>query len=141
MVKFIFYNLLKINYFLCVMLISRYLIDSRWFKQWQKYVGYTYPYEKGKEASIPGPIDNTGLFAGMMYKFFPRNSFYMGFLIYYNSFLLCLLSTCSLTYLLLFHFKTRHVKALKANIFLKNVSKWKDDGQGEFRKMQMEAQK
>jgi len=40
-----------------------YLIDSRWFKQWQKYVGNTYPYEKGKETSFPGPIDNTSLFA------------------------------------------------------------------------------
>ena len=47
--------------------ISRYLIDSRWFKQWQNYVGYYdyYIVDKGKQTSNPGPIDNAGLFNGM----------------------------------------------------------------------------
>ena len=70
-----FLKFAQIYYFSCVMSISRYLIDSRWFKQWQKYVGNTYTYEKGKETSFPGPIDNTSLFAGTMYEGFPGNSF------------------------------------------------------------------
>ena len=45
---------------------ARYLVDSRWFKQWQNYVGYLdyYLLDKGKKTSYPGPIDNTSLFKG-----------------------------------------------------------------------------
>ncbi|XP_065058789.1 ubiquitin carboxyl-terminal hydrolase 15-like [Rhopilema esculentum] len=41
-----------------------YLICTRWFKQWQSYVGFNdyCDLDKGKEISFPGPIDNTPLF-------------------------------------------------------------------------------
>ncbi|XP_033647195.1 ubiquitin carboxyl-terminal hydrolase 15-like [Asterias rubens] len=41
-----------------------YLLDSKWFKQWKKYVGYDSwdMYNLGNETSNPGPIDNSGLF-------------------------------------------------------------------------------
>ncbi|XP_020037315.1 ubiquitin carboxyl-terminal hydrolase 4 isoform X2 [Castor canadensis] len=42
-----------------------YLIDSRWFKQWKKYVGYDSwdMYNVGENNLFPGPIDNSGLFS------------------------------------------------------------------------------
>ncbi|XP_073086683.1 ubiquitin carboxyl-terminal hydrolase 4 isoform X10 [Manis javanica] len=42
-----------------------YLIDSRWFKQWKKYVGFDSwdIYSVGEHNVFPGPIDNSGLFA------------------------------------------------------------------------------
>nr|XP_060621716.1 ubiquitin carboxyl-terminal hydrolase 4 [Anolis sagrei ordinatus] len=44
---------------------SWYLIDSRWFKQWKKYVGFDSwdLYNVGEPNLYPGPIDNSGLFA------------------------------------------------------------------------------
>ncbi|XP_074861038.1 ubiquitin carboxyl-terminal hydrolase 4 isoform X2 [Carettochelys insculpta] len=44
---------------------SWYLIDSRWFKQWKKYVGFDSwdMYNVGEPNLFPGPIDNSGLFA------------------------------------------------------------------------------
>uniref|UniRef100_A0A8C9Q4H0 Ubiquitin carboxyl-terminal hydrolase n=1 Tax=Spermophilus dauricus TaxID=99837 RepID=A0A8C9Q4H0_SPEDA len=44
---------------------SRYLIDSRWFKQWKKYVGFDSwdMYNVGEHNLFPGPIDNSGLFS------------------------------------------------------------------------------
>lgn len=46
--------------------ILRYLIDSRWFKQWKKYVGFDSwdMYNVGERSLYPGPIDNSGLFSG-----------------------------------------------------------------------------
>lgn len=45
---------------------SRYLIDSRWFKQWKKYVGFDSwdMYNVGERSLFPGPVDNSGLFSG-----------------------------------------------------------------------------
>lgn len=42
-----------------------YLIDSRWFKQWKKYVGFDSwdMYNVGEHSLYPGPIDNSGLFS------------------------------------------------------------------------------
>ncbi|KAJ0023791.1 hypothetical protein NQD34_003690 [Periophthalmus magnuspinnatus] len=42
-----------------------YLIDSRWFKQWKKYVGFDSwdMYNVGEPSLYPGPIDNSGLFS------------------------------------------------------------------------------
>ncbi|XP_049588435.1 ubiquitin carboxyl-terminal hydrolase 4 isoform X2 [Syngnathus scovelli] len=42
-----------------------YLIDSRWFKQWKKYVGFDNwdMYHVGERSLYPGPIDNSGLFS------------------------------------------------------------------------------
>uniref|UniRef100_A0A673NKK4 Ubiquitin carboxyl-terminal hydrolase 4 n=1 Tax=Sinocyclocheilus rhinocerous TaxID=307959 RepID=A0A673NKK4_9TELE len=42
-----------------------YLIDSRWFKQWKKYVGFDSwdLYNVGEHNLYPGPIDNSGLFS------------------------------------------------------------------------------
>ncbi|KAE8611761.1 hypothetical protein XENTR_v10012591 [Xenopus tropicalis] len=42
-----------------------YLIDSRWFKQWKKYVGFDAwdMYNVGESSLYPGPVDNSGLFA------------------------------------------------------------------------------
>uniref|UniRef100_A0A669C0P0 Ubiquitin carboxyl-terminal hydrolase n=1 Tax=Oreochromis niloticus TaxID=8128 RepID=A0A669C0P0_ORENI len=43
----------------------KYLIDSRWFKQWKKYVGFDSwdMYNVGERSLYPGPIDNSGLFS------------------------------------------------------------------------------
>ncbi|XP_069760275.1 ubiquitin carboxyl-terminal hydrolase 15-like isoform X4 [Narcine bancroftii] len=40
-----------------------YLVDSRWFKQWKKYVGFDSwdKYQMGEQNVYPGPIDNSGL--------------------------------------------------------------------------------
>uniref|UniRef100_A0A665UVL1 Ubiquitin carboxyl-terminal hydrolase n=1 Tax=Echeneis naucrates TaxID=173247 RepID=A0A665UVL1_ECHNA len=45
--------------------IKVYLIDSRWFKQWKKYVGFDSwdMYNVGERSLYPGPIDNSGLFS------------------------------------------------------------------------------
>uniref|UniRef100_A0A7N6A3L1 Ubiquitin carboxyl-terminal hydrolase n=1 Tax=Anabas testudineus TaxID=64144 RepID=A0A7N6A3L1_ANATE len=45
--------------------LSPYLIDSRWFKQWKKYVGFDSwdMYNVGERSLYPGPIDNSGLFS------------------------------------------------------------------------------
>uniref|UniRef100_A0A8D3D1F8 Ubiquitin carboxyl-terminal hydrolase n=1 Tax=Scophthalmus maximus TaxID=52904 RepID=A0A8D3D1F8_SCOMX len=45
--------------------IMPYLIDSRWFKQWKKYVGFDSwdMYNVGERSLYPGPIDNSGLFS------------------------------------------------------------------------------
>uniref|UniRef100_A0AAY4DXH5 Ubiquitin carboxyl-terminal hydrolase n=1 Tax=Denticeps clupeoides TaxID=299321 RepID=A0AAY4DXH5_9TELE len=42
-----------------------YLIDSRWFKQWKKYIGFDSwdMYSVGEHGLFPGPIDNSGLFS------------------------------------------------------------------------------
>lgn len=49
-----------------LLFLSRYLIDSRWFKQWKKYVGFDSwdMYNVGEHNLFPGPIDNSGLFSG-----------------------------------------------------------------------------
>ncbi|NWX74919.1 UBP4 hydrolase, partial [Alca torda] len=41
-----------------------YLVDSRWFKQWKKYVGFDSwdMFGAGDPSLFPGPIDNSGLF-------------------------------------------------------------------------------
>ncbi|XP_035745265.1 ubiquitin carboxyl-terminal hydrolase 15 isoform X5 [Egretta garzetta] len=43
--------------------LKRYLVDSRWFKQWKKYVGFDSwdKYQMGDQNVYPGPIDNSGL--------------------------------------------------------------------------------
>ncbi|XP_072731673.1 ubiquitin carboxyl-terminal hydrolase 4 isoform X1 [Ciconia boyciana] len=43
---------------------SWYLVDSRWFKQWKKYVGFDSwdMFGAGDPGLFPGPIDNSGLF-------------------------------------------------------------------------------
>uniref|UniRef100_A0A3Q2Y8E0 Ubiquitin carboxyl-terminal hydrolase n=1 Tax=Hippocampus comes TaxID=109280 RepID=A0A3Q2Y8E0_HIPCM len=40
-----------------------YLIDSHWFKQWKKYVGFDSwdKYQMGDQNVYPGPVDNAGL--------------------------------------------------------------------------------
>uniref|UniRef100_A0A8C1C6S0 Ubiquitin carboxyl-terminal hydrolase n=1 Tax=Cyprinus carpio carpio TaxID=630221 RepID=A0A8C1C6S0_CYPCA len=45
--------------------VLQYLIDSRWFKQWKKYVGFDSwdLYNVGEHNLYPGPIDNSGLFS------------------------------------------------------------------------------
>uniref|UniRef100_A0A8C1J0V3 Ubiquitin carboxyl-terminal hydrolase 4 n=1 Tax=Cyprinus carpio TaxID=7962 RepID=A0A8C1J0V3_CYPCA len=45
--------------------LELYLIDSRWFKQWKKYVGFDSwdLYNVGEHNLYPGPIDNSGLFS------------------------------------------------------------------------------
>lgn len=53
------------------MLFFRYLIDSRWFKQWKKYVGFDSwdMYNVGERSLYPGPVDNSGLFSGKIVVF------------------------------------------------------------------------
>ena len=48
------------------MLIYRYLVDQKWFKQWKKYVGFDSwdQQSAGNEAANPGPVDNGNLFKG-----------------------------------------------------------------------------
>ncbi|XP_078423950.1 ubiquitin carboxyl-terminal hydrolase 15 isoform X2 [Cetorhinus maximus] len=43
-----------------------YLVDSRWFKQWKKYVGFDSwdKYQMGDQNVYPGPVDNFGLLKG-----------------------------------------------------------------------------
>ncbi|XP_061124978.1 ubiquitin carboxyl-terminal hydrolase 15-like isoform X2 [Syngnathus typhle] len=40
-----------------------YLVDSHWFKQWKKYVGFDSwdKYQMGDQNVYPGPVDNAGL--------------------------------------------------------------------------------
>ncbi|NWJ08362.1 UBP4 hydrolase, partial [Crypturellus undulatus] len=42
-----------------------YLVDSRWFKQWKKYVGFDSwdMFGVGEPSLFPGPVDNSGLFS------------------------------------------------------------------------------
>lgn len=49
-------------------MFSRYLVDSRWYKQWKKYVGFDSwdVYNVGESNLFPGPVDNSGLFAGIV---------------------------------------------------------------------------
>ncbi|XP_064374650.1 ubiquitin carboxyl-terminal hydrolase 4 isoform X2 [Dromaius novaehollandiae] len=44
---------------------SWYLVDSRWFKQWKKYVGFDCwdMFGVGEPSLFPGPVDNSGLFS------------------------------------------------------------------------------
>uniref|UniRef100_A0A8C3EPE7 Ubiquitin carboxyl-terminal hydrolase n=1 Tax=Corvus moneduloides TaxID=1196302 RepID=A0A8C3EPE7_CORMO len=54
-------SILVINRY--VFFLLRYLVDSRWFKQWKKYVGFDSwdKYQMGDQNVYPGPIDNSGL--------------------------------------------------------------------------------
>ena len=47
-------------------LILRYLVGERWWKQWKKFVGYDTwdQFGVGEELNDPGPIYNSRLFAG-----------------------------------------------------------------------------
>ncbi|XP_072914832.1 ubiquitin carboxyl-terminal hydrolase 15-like [Hemitrygon akajei] len=47
-----------------------YLVDSRWFKQWKKYVGFDSwdKYQMGDQNVYPGPIDNSGLLKELLNK-------------------------------------------------------------------------
>jgi len=47
-----------------LLIIYRYLVDHRWFKQWKKFVGYDTGDQSGAgdEQNNPGPIDNSCLF-------------------------------------------------------------------------------
>jgi len=49
-----------------LLIIYRYLVDCRWFKQWKKFVGYDTGDQcgAGDEQNNPGPIDNSCLFQG-----------------------------------------------------------------------------
>lgn len=44
----------------------RYLVESRWFKQWKKYVGFDSwdMFGAGDPNLFPGPVDNAGLYPG-----------------------------------------------------------------------------
>ncbi|XP_053545389.1 ubiquitin carboxyl-terminal hydrolase 4 [Bombina bombina] len=46
-----------------------YLVDSRWFKQWKKYVGFDSwdMYNVGESSLFPGPVDSSGLFADLLF--------------------------------------------------------------------------
>ena len=48
------------------LLLSRFLVDIRWMKQWKKYVGYYLQDQSsaGKESASPGPLDNSRLLTG-----------------------------------------------------------------------------
>lgn len=47
-------------------ILCRYLVDSHWFKQWKKYVGFDSwdKYQMGDQNVYPGPVDNSGLLRG-----------------------------------------------------------------------------
>jgi hypothetical protein len=46
--------------------LYRYLIDTKWFKQWKKFVGFDSWDTRviGEDNAFPGPIDNAPLFKG-----------------------------------------------------------------------------
>ena len=50
--------------------LCRYLVDSHWFKQWKKYVGFDSwdKYQMGEQNVYPGPVDNSGLLKGKKNK-------------------------------------------------------------------------
>lgn len=50
--------------------LYRYLVDSHWFKQWKKYVGFDSwdKYQMGEQNVYPGPVDNSGLLKGKKNK-------------------------------------------------------------------------
>ena len=50
-------------------------MDSRWLKQWERYVGYDnyHSGERGQEADFPGPIDNSNLFKGIYIYIYTYN--------------------------------------------------------------------
>ena len=60
-------NVLDI-FFYQFLFFFRYLVDSRWFKQWKKYVGFDSwdKYQMGDQNVYPGPIDNSGLLRGII---------------------------------------------------------------------------
>lgn len=51
---------------------SRYLVDTKWLKQWKKYVGFDSwdSFSAGDQSANPGPIDNKTLFKGKQYFIF-----------------------------------------------------------------------
>uniref|UniRef100_A0A8C1GHY2 Ubiquitin carboxyl-terminal hydrolase n=2 Tax=Cyprinus carpio TaxID=7962 RepID=A0A8C1GHY2_CYPCA len=55
----------SLKYKRIIQILNPYLIDSRWFKQWKKYVGFDSwdLYNVGEHNLYPGPIDNSGLFS------------------------------------------------------------------------------
>lgn len=90
----------------CYSIRPRYLIDSRWFKQWKKYVGFDSwdMYNVGERSLYPGPIDNSGLFSGKTeLQYIP---------IFYQSFPVCLYFL--FTYL--FCLKDQETQALKEHL-------------------------
>jgi hypothetical protein len=48
------------------LLLFRYLVDTKWFKQWKKYVGYESSdvFNVGQSEVYPGPVDNSPLIEG-----------------------------------------------------------------------------
>jgi len=54
----------------------RYLVDSHWFKQWKKYVGFDSwdKYQMGEQSVYPGPVDNRGLLKGEYNSFGNKTS-------------------------------------------------------------------
>ena len=73
-------------------LILRYLVDSRWWKQWRKFVGYDAwaQFGVGEELNDPGPIDNLSLFAS-------KTLHYLHDLYYFTSHRHCVLTHMSVT--------------------------------------------
>lgn len=46
----------------------RYLIDNKWFKQWQTYVNYeSINNNLIDQSAYPGPIDNSNILKGMLF--------------------------------------------------------------------------
>jgi len=45
-------------------------VDSHWFKQWKKYVGFDSwdKYQMGEQSVYPGPVDNRGLLKGVGHR-------------------------------------------------------------------------
>ena len=49
-----------------ILLINRYLVDQKWFKQWKKYTGFDSwdQHSAGETSAHPVPIYNDYLFKG-----------------------------------------------------------------------------
>ena len=47
----------------------RYLLDTKWFKQWKKFVGFDNWDTSfvGEDTAHPGPVDNTPLLKGKIF--------------------------------------------------------------------------
>ncbi|XP_056315195.1 ubiquitin carboxyl-terminal hydrolase 15 [Danio aesculapii] len=50
-----------------------FLVDSRWFKLWRKFVGFDSwdRQQTGQQSAYPGPVDNSGLLSGVSVTFDP----------------------------------------------------------------------
>lgn len=67
--------------FLKPLFYFRFLLDTKWFKQWKKYVGYESwdAFNVGQSEANPGPVDNSPLVEEGMKEGFIRFKLFPSF--------------------------------------------------------------